>query len=60
MLTYQDTIYQILELEKRIKNAEKSEDEHIKQYAEHNRRLLKAMIIEHRKAARRAKEYALR
>ena len=60
MLAYQDTIYQILALEKRIKNAARSEEKHLQEYAEHNRRLLEAMILEHRKAARRENEYAMR
>ena len=60
MLTYQDTIYQILALERRIKKAADSEEEHIKAYGEHSKNLLKAMISEHRKAARREKEYTMR
>ena len=60
MLTYQDTIYQILALEKRIKKAEQSEAQNTRAYAEHSKHLLKAMIIEHRKAAKREKEYEMR
>ena len=60
MLTYQDTLYQILALEKRIKTAEKSGDKTMHEYAEHSRRLLEGMIIEHRKAAIREKEYPMR
>ena len=61
MLTYKETLETIVEIEKAIKNTEENESsEEQLEYAVHLRRLLKHYIVEHRKAAEREKEYAMR
>lgn len=61
MLTYKETLETIVEIEKAIKNTEENESsEEQLEYAAHLRRLLKHYIVEHRKAAEREKEYAMR
>lgn len=59
MLSYEKTVEAIYALEESIKRAE-GDDVHTKEYVEHNKRLLAAMIKEHRRAAARENEYAIR
>lgn len=63
MLTYDETYSMILSLERSIKDAEKeAENGNIEQrdYALHCSRLLQHYIIEHRRAARRDGNHAMR
>lgn len=62
MMTYKETLEKIHELEKQIEEARKHAEESIdqEQFAVHLERLRKYYIIEHRKAAKRDGEYAMR
>lgn len=61
MLTYKETLEAITGIERSIKDVEEKEcsGEQL-EYAVHLRRLLKHYIIEHRKAAERENQYAMR
>ena len=62
MLGYQETLDKIWELEKTIKDLESSEyiSEEQSEYLKHCKRVLGAYYLEHRKAARKEKDYAMR
>ena len=62
MLKYQETTEKIWEIEKTIKKLESMESISMEQreYLKHLRRLLGAYYLEHRKAARKDDEYAIR
>ena len=64
MLSYKETMGMILSLERSIKNAqedfEKTGSIEQRDYAIYCERLLKHYITEHRKAAEREDEYAMR
>lgn len=61
MLTYKETLEAINEMERSIKDVEEKEcSGEQAEYAVHLRRLLKHYIIEHRKAAERENQYAMR
>lgn len=59
MLRFKDTVELIYQTEKSIEEAD-GEDRHTKEYVEHLKRLLKAYVIEHRKAATRENEWPIR
>ena len=62
MMTYKETLDKIYELEKTIEEARSRAEGSIdqEQFAVHCERLLKHYIEEHRKAAKRDGEYAMR
>lgn len=60
MLRYNETMRMIFSLERSIKDSEKKESLDQRDYAQHCKRMLAAYIVEHRKAARREGEYAIR
>ena len=62
MLKYKETTEKIWEIEKTIEKIEKAESISMEQaeYLKHLRRLLGAYYLEHRKAARKDNEYAIR
>lgn len=62
MLTYNETLGKILSLERSIKHIEESVTSSPEQleYRDHCKRVLQEYIKEHRRAARRENEYALR
>lgn len=62
MMTYKETLDKIYELEKTIEEARSRAEGSIDQehFMVHCERLLKHYIVEHRKAAKRDGEYAMR
>lgn len=60
MLRYEETVRAIYSLEKSIRYAEKEESQEQSNYVKHCKRLLRTYVFEHREAAKRENEYAIR